>query len=371
MVSTFNLSANGEMKTEHIEHEIRKRIQKKHGDIDEDAFALFWADEYVQEQVGYNLDIGEVRTEDWKYYVEQYERTLKLCHAYHKKMMAKMPRDVIHGNRRLYEMRNAIAEQFLPAVNFTEFDKLVIALMRETASYFAEQLPEVRLVREQLLCGEPLTEDERLEVERYLLLGFEPGHLLNVLQVEDVAGIGLAPFLRNPPELPPSTVPKFGSVGKALQRAVEAILNVVVTCNNEIDAANWLLFRQWLDSPQSGRCVMPYSYHWKRCIPAHLEPRTIIRIYQRLATAANLLVHDAQRPMRVRRPSLKNLKLALEAVVRLRAGHSWEQIASDWGVFPYEAKRKLVRVWNALGIPENPITSATEEHENGETTGEQ
>jgi hypothetical protein len=359
------------MEREHIKHEIRKRIQKKHGDIDEDAFALFWADEYVQEQMGYNLDIGEVRKEDWKYYVEQYERTLKLCHAYHKQMMAKMPRDVIHGNRRLYEMRNLPPQEFLPEVNFTEFDELVIALMRETASYFAEQLPEVRLVREQLLCGEPLTEEELIELDKYLTLWTELEPLLNVLQVKDVAGIGLAPFLRNPPELPPSPVPLPGSVGEALKRAVEAILEVVVNYYDELDAAHWLLFRQWLDSPEYGRCVMPNSYHWKTCIPAHLEPRTIAQIYRRLATAANLLVHDAQRPMRVRRPSLKNLKLALEAVVRLRAGHTWKQIANDWGVFPYEVKRKLVRVWNALGIPEKPLRLTTEEHENGETPGEQ
>ena len=359
------------MTHKHIEDGIRKRILKKHTHIDEDAFALFWADEYVQEQVGYNLDTGEVRTEDWKYYVEQYERTLKLCYAYHKKMMAKMPRDVIHGNRRLYEMRNATAEEFLPAVNFTEFDKLVIALMRETASYFAEQLPEVRLVREQLLCGEPLTEDELIELDKYLTWWTELEPLLNALQVKDVAGIGLAPFLRNPPELPPSPVPLPGSVGEALKRAVEAILEVVVNYYDDLDAAHWLLFRQWLDSPEYGQCVMPNSYHWKTCIPAHLEPRTIVRIHQRLATTATQLVHHAQRPMRVRRPSLKNLKLALEAVVRLRAGHTWKQIANDWGKPPSHAKRTLVRVWNALGIPEKPLRLTTEEHENGETTGEQ
>jgi hypothetical protein len=358
------------MTREHIEDGIRKRILKKHTHIDEEAFALFWADEYVQEQVGYNLDIGEVRKEDWKYYVEQYERTLKLCHAYHKKMMAQMPRDVIHGNRRLYEMRNAIPEEFLPAVNFTEFDELVIALMRETASYFAEQLPEVRFVREQLLCGEPLTEDELMDVKWYLVAEYAPGHPLNVLQVEDVAGIGLAPFLRNPPPLQPSFLPLPGSVGEAMKRAASAVWGVVLCCAPRY-AEHWLLFGEWYELPQFGQFVMPRSYQWNTCIPAHLEPRTIVRIYQRLATVSNQVVYRLQAPMRVRRPSLKNLKLALEAVTRLRAGHTWKQIANDWGKPPSHAKRTLVRVWNALGIVENPITTLQGEHENGETTGEQ
>jgi len=358
------------MTREHIEDGIRKRILKKHTHIDEEAFALFWADEYVQEQVGYNLDIGEVRKEDWKYYVEQYERTLKLCHAYHQQMMAQMPRDVIHGNRRLYEMRNAIPEEFLPAVNFTEFDELVIALMRETASYFAEQLPEVRFVREQLLCGEPLTEDELMAVKWYLVAEYAPGHPLNVLQVEDVAGIGLAPFLRNPPPLQPSFLPLPGSVGEALKRAASAVWGVVLCCAPRY-AEHWLLFGEWYELPQFGQFVMPRFWHSQTCIPAHLEPRTIVRIYQRLATVSNQVVYRPQAPMRVRRPSLKNLKLALEAVTRLRAGHTWKQIANDWGKPPSHAKRTLVRVWNALGIPEKPIRLTTEEHENGETTGEQ
>ena len=393
------------MEREHIKHEIRKRIQKKHRGIDEEAFALFWADEHVQDQVEYDHTKDKIEKDDWDWYVEQYERTLKLCHAYHQQMMAKMPRDVIHGNRRLYDMRNALPEEFLPAVNFTEFDELVIALMRETASYFAEQLPEVRLVlellpelrrvHEQLLRGEPLTEEQLIELEWYLALWRVPFSPLNVLQVEDVAGIGLAPLLRdlpespmsavlvpssagealnclrNPPELPFSAVPLPGSVAEALNRAVDAILEVVVLPYDANDASYWLLYGEWPGSPEDGQCAMPRFWHSKTCIPAHLQPRTIVRIYQRLATTATLLVHDAQRPMRVRRPSLKNLKLALEAVTRLRAGHTWEQIASDWGVFPYEAKRKLVRVWNALGIPEKPIRLTTEEHENGETTGEQ
>ena len=359
------------MTRENIERRIRERIVKRKGHIDEDAFAEFWADENVQEQVEYHLDEQNLPESEWNWYVAEYERTLKKCRAYHTKQVAKMPREFVHGNRRLYEMRKQQLQQFLPEVNFTERDTLVIALMRETASYFAEQLPEVRLVREQLLCGEPLTDDELDTLERYIVFDFEPDWLLNVLQVEDVAGIGLAPFLRNPPRLPLSPVPVPGSVGEALQRAVEAILSVVLNYYDEMDAAHWLLRKQWLDAPSEGRFVMPRLWQWKTCIPAHLEPRTIVRIYQRLATFSTLLVHDAKRPMRVRRPSLRTLKRALEAVVRLRAGHTWKQIATDWGVPPSHAKRTLVRVWNALGIPENLLTLAKEEHEDGEASWEQ
>lgn len=268
--------------------------------------------------------------------------------------------------RTVGEMRRATRQRFEEASEYARTwlykppederirsrDRLIVALLEQLASLVAERLPIVRSLRQGLLRGQR-TEQSLSEVIACCYAGAP--HRLNAISMVEVAEHGwtLEDALRLA-DAQEEAHPRPLSIAWVISRAVSQV-RAKVAVASEITALLWLMDGEWRSSLEWGNCVVPLP-GVVLCLPAGLHPATAFRAYQRRAAFLVEVAHG-EPPKRVRAPSEKTLKEAIEVVRLLRQGRTWKEITKTLGKnYPSLAKRDFRRCLQALGCSHDVLS---------------